>query len=149
MVTTARLNHTSSFGGSGDERNPKEKFIDYCESKYFASSHYSYYSRKLPKRELTETELLEKQKCEDAINKKFTTEDYFSIGLILIPFLFFSIYNMKGYLSVKKFERETGKKADMSIEMITISSLSFVLTAFLWLILYIMYYAYLYHKYPY
>ncbi|OEC84746.1 hypothetical protein [Acinetobacter sp. YK3] len=147
MVTTARLNHTSSFGGSGDERNPKEKFIDYCDSTYFASSDYYSYWRKLSKRELTEAELVEKQKCEDAINKKFTPEDYFSIGLILIPFLFFAICNMKGYLSVKKFERETGKKADMSIHMIPISAVSLVLTAFLWMILYAMYYAYLYHKY--
>ncbi len=35
MTTTVRLNHTSSSGTKGDGRDQKEKFIDYCDYKYF------------------------------------------------------------------------------------------------------------------
>jgi hypothetical protein len=146
-ITTVRINHTSSFGGSGDERNPKEKFIDYCEKKYFLPDIYRL--GRTEKAELTQAELVEKQKCDYAINQPVTTEYYLFIGVILIPFLFFVFCNMKGYLFIKKAEREEGEKVNMSLEMSTIALLSFVLTTFVWGGLYILYILYLYNKYQY
>ncbi|WP_038344004.1 hypothetical protein [Acinetobacter sp. A47] len=148
MITTARPNHTSSFGGSSDERNPKEKFIDYCEYKYFLVDRKKWGA--WGSREFTQAELVEKQRCEEAMHKKpFTTEYYFFICLFIIPLLFFSFCCMKGYLFIKKADREPGEKVDMNLEMSVICLFSFVLTALVWMVLYCMYFAYLYHKYQY
>jgi len=147
MTTTVRLNHTSSSGTKGDGRNQKEKFIDYCEYKYFLPDSQKWGVS--VKTELTQAEIVEKQKCDDAINKPFTSEYYLLLCLIIITIIFFTFCNMKGYLSIKRRERETGIKANISFEMKIISSVSFLFTLFVSLLFYVVYFLYLNYKYQY
>ncbi|WP_236698570.1 hypothetical protein [Acinetobacter lactucae] len=146
-TTTVRLNHTSSSGTRGDGRDQKEKFIDYCEYKYFLPDSQKWGVS--VKTELTQAEIVEKQKCHDAINNPFTSEYYLLLCLIIITIIFFTFCNMKGYLSIKRRERETGIKANISFEMKIISLVSFLLTLVVAGILYVLYFLYLNYKYQY
>ncbi|WP_151820930.1 hypothetical protein [Acinetobacter soli] len=100
MTTRVYLNLTHSPGTkSADKRNQKEKFIDYCENKYLSNQEFN---PGMKQSELTLEEKIEKQKCFDAVNLKFPPEYYFSLGLIILPFLFFSFLMIKGSLSIKR-----------------------------------------------
>lgn len=146
-TTSVRLNHTSSSSSKGDGRDQKEKFIDYCEYKYFLPDSQKWGVS--VKTELTQAEIIEKQKCNDAINNPFTSEYYLLLCLIIITIIFFTFCNMKGYLSIKRREQETGIKANISFEMSIVSLVSFLLTLFVSILFYVVYFLYLNYKYQY
>lgn len=101
------------------------------------------------KTELTQAEIIEKQKCNDAINNPFTSEYYLLLCFIIITIIFFTFWNMKSYLSIKRREQEAGIKANISFEMKIICLVSFFLTLIVAGVLYALYFLYLNYKYQY
>lgn len=145
MTTRVYLNLTHSPGTkSADNRNQKEKFIDYCENKYLSNQEFNL---GIKQSELTLEEKIEKQKCFDAVNLKFPPEYYFSLGLIILPFLFFSFLMIKGSLAIKRSHKSTSFHSKKQFGMIFKTFIAVILTITFWVFLVMLYNMHLNQKY--
>jgi hypothetical protein len=140
MAISIRIGSTLPSSGKGSEETPKEKYIQECIWKFENSFENG-------NKVLTKVETIEKQKCKEVINTKFSIDDIFYFSAIGIPILFFIFCILLGWKYIKKNEVITGVKADMSIEMPILSTFAFIISMFLFMFLYVIYIIFLSYKY--
>ncbi|WP_312967795.1 hypothetical protein [Acinetobacter gerneri] len=140
MVGSVRITSTLPSSGYGSEETPKEKYIGECKWKF-------YYPLDSNTKVWSKAEMLEKQRCEEVINNKFSIDEVLHISVFVLTLVFFISCVLKGRRVVKKNEAITREKADMSVEMPVIFVLSFVISTFVFVLLYVAYIVFLSYKY--